>query len=126
MRREVKLMITLLCVPALLWCLVSLYYVIRSMTSLGFQIKNKPAVQVSTHLVGTRFVNAFPDEMVATTGPLDWSNDQYTIHLDSERKTMTVSSPRFVRDVSLTYDGWRWCGFANIPNRKSPIKVDVW
>lgn len=126
MRREVRNILVLLAIPCVIWCLVSLYYVIRSYTNLGFQIKNKPALQVSTHLVGTRFVNAFPDDMVSSIDTLKWSSPAYTVQIDPNKKTMTVHSPRFVRDAQLTYDGWRWGGFANIPNRKSPIKVDVW
>ena len=136
MRREVRQMFGLLTVPLIVWCLVSSYYVVRANTGLGFKITQKPALQVSTHLVGRVFVPAFPDEMVSTEAPSNatsgepttflWQSEGYRVRLDTEKKIMTVQSPHFMHDALLKYDGWRWCGFTNIPDRKSPIQVNVW
>lgn len=138
MRREVRQMLGLLAVPVTVWIFVSSYYTARSWSNLGFQIKEKRDLQVSTHLVGTIFVNAFPDEMVSILtpqsdrhdptipGPITWKSDSYHVQFDPDKNIVTVKSGRFLQDAQLKYDGWRWCGFANIPNRKSPIKVDVW
>lgn len=127
MRREVRIIFISLAVPVIIWSLVSLYYVARSFTNLGFRIAQKQEVQVTTRFVGVIFYNAFPDEMAkAGNSPLTWNSANYSVQIDPDTKIMTLKSQRFVKDAQLKYDGWRWQGFANIPTRVSPIQVDVW
>ena len=130
MQREVKLIFTVLIAPLSIWILVSLFYWTRSLSNKGDKVTQEKELVVWTHLVGgmQRYSDAFPPEkVVATVGsPLVWTGSSYTVNTDPKTRELSVDSKRFSKPVALKYDGWRWQGFANIPERKLPVKVEVW
>ncbi|MCX6123354.1 MAG: hypothetical protein NTV34_01180 [Proteobacteria bacterium] len=130
MQREVKLIFAVLAAPVSLWILVSLFYGMRSLSNKGEKILHQRELVVWTHLVGgmQRYQNAFPlEKVVATVGsPRTWTGLSYTVNADSRTQEIFLDSKRFSKPVALKYDGWRWQGFANIHERKLPLKVEVW
>jgi hypothetical protein len=129
MSRDVKLIFGVVATPIVIWCLVTGYFIVRSLTDKGMKVQSRNDLTVWVHPIGglTRYGDHFPIETVKSVNNSGhWLNSEYKIDLYIENKTLAIESSRFVSPVNLKYDGWKWQGFANTPGRKLPLKVEVW